>query len=155
MKKDRLNGIICLIFSTVLIISALMLPESKVPDDIGPTVFPVMAGLMILIPALVMIFKPNPKADVQPFLAGKDEKKRFLLLVGVLFLYVICLYVAGFLIATPIVTFIICTMFSKGKKIPWWVRMLYSVILTAAIYLAFAKGLGLKLPVGEMINLGF
>lgn len=155
LSRDVINGSIGVVVSVALIISALRLPPSTVPDDVGPAVFPIIAALMILIPSLVLVYNSLKSAEEYiPFL-NKEEWKRFWLLVGVMILYVVLLYVAGFLIATPIVMFIICLMFSKGKQIPKWRFAVYSLVFTLALYLAFYKGMGLKLPLGEFITLQF
>lgn len=151
MKRDRINGIIGIVIGLLMITGALGLPPSKVPDDIGPAVFPIIAGVMIIIPGVFLTMK-KPSSDENVFMS-REEWKRFGLLVLVFFLYAALLYVVGFLIATPFVTFIISKMFSRGKKAAVWQIAIYAFILTAAVYICFYKGLGLKLPRGEYFNL--
>ncbi len=151
MKRDRINGMISTFLGVYLIGASLRLPPSRVPDDIGPAVFPVIAAVMIIIPGLYLIFKKAPEEEKE-FLT-RQEWKRFGILILVFFLYAALLYGVGFLIATPVVTFIISRMFSHGKKVPVWQLILYAVVLTALVYMCFYKGLGLKLPRGEFFNL--
>ena len=141
------------VLGSLLIVGSLSLPPSSVPDDIGPAVFPIIAAVMIMIPGLFIALKKNPGQEI-PFL-NKQEWKRFWVLVLVFTVYALLLYAVGFLIATPIITFIISRMFSMGKKVPIWHTVIYAVILTLLVYLCFYKGLGLKMPQGEFFNLEF
>ena len=151
MKRDKINGAIGVVLGILLIIGAQNLPASKVPGDIGPAIFPMIAAVMIIIPGLFLVLK-KPTGEDTVFLT-KEEWKRFGVLIAVFFLYAVCLWAAGFLIATPIITFNISKMFSQGKKVPFWQIALYAVVLTLLVYLCFYTGLGLKLPKGEFINL--
>ncbi|RGZ01276.1 tripartite tricarboxylate transporter TctB family protein [Clostridium sp. AM58-1XD] len=151
MKRDRVNGIVGVIIGVLIIAGALRLPPSKVPDDIGPAVFPIIAAVMIIIPGLFLTFK-KAFTEECPFL-NRQEWKRLGILVLVFILYAVLLYMVGFLVATPIITFIISKMFSQGKKVPAWQLIVYALILTIIVYMCFYKGLGLKLPRGEFFNL--
>ena len=153
MKRDKVNGVIGVVLGSLLIIGSLRLPQSSVPDDIGPAVFPIIAAVMIIIPGLFIVLKKNPGQET-PFL-NKQEWKRFWILVLVFTVYALLLYAVGFLIATPIITFIISRMFSMGKKVPIWHTVIYAVILTLLVYLCFYKGWGLKFRKGEFFILDF
>ena len=153
MRRDKINGIIGIIMGCFLIAGALRLPPSRVPDDIGPAIFPIIAAVMIIIPGLFLVLK-KPSGEETAFL-NKEERKRFCILILVFFLYAALLWAAGFLTATPIIVFIISRMFSQGKKVPMWQTILYAVILTLLVYACFYKGLGLKMPRGSFFNLEF
>ena len=66
--------------------------------------------------------------------------------------YVVCLWAFGFLIATVLCLFTLSSMFSKGKSIAIWKRLLYSIGVTAVLYVCFFTLLGMSLPVGKFIR---
>lgn len=153
MSRDRINGIIGIILGCLVLIGSMLLPPSNVPDDIGPAVFPIIAAVLIIVPAIYMVLK-KPAGEEQKFMT-KIEWKRFWILIAVFFIYAALLYIAGFLIATPIVTFIISRMFSQGSKVPLWQIIVYAVVLSLVVYICFYKGLGLILPQGQIFNIAF
>lgn len=115
--------------------------------DVGPKMFPYAcaAGLVF--------------CGIGKFLSSKDAKsKTFLDKRGVLRLVVIFLvmvaYIAGltylgYIITTPIMLFGLTYMLADGKELVWWKVLLFAVVMTAAVYLAFTKLMNVMLPAGE------
>ena len=80
---------------------------------------------------------------------------RLLFILGVYLGYCLLLWAFGFLIATPILLFTLSTMFSVGKQIKWYWRVIYAIVLTAAIYAVFFSVLHMSLPTGKIIKIQF
>ncbi|MDR1210713.1 MAG: tripartite tricarboxylate transporter TctB family protein [Spirochaetaceae bacterium] len=156
INKDRATGLIVIgagIFFTLL---SLQLPPSRMPEDIGPKVFPIIAcSIMILCGTGLIIQKTDEAKEGEkrkPFFS-KLEWKRFLVLLGAYILYFVLLYTVGFIPATLIAMFIVSTLFSEGRKEAVWKRIVFSVIVTTFIYIAFYRGLGLRLPLGKFLRI--
>ena len=48
---------------------------------------------------------------------------------------------------------LLCFMFAEGKNIPKWQPIVYSIIVTGALYVAFVYMLKLRLPVGTLLDI--
>lgn len=63
--------------------------------------------------------------------------------------YCIAMVYLGYFIPTCITIFCLCTMFSEGMGLKLWKRILFSLVLTSAIYFIFTSLLVMKLPTGK------
>jgi hypothetical protein len=153
ISRDRATGIIAVSMGLILAGLTTQLPPSRVPDDIGPRVFPFFAAaIMVATGTGLILQKDDKKKKAGPYFT-KEEWIRFGKLFGLYLLYFVLLWAFGFIIATLITMFIVCTLFSQGKNFAVWKRVLFAVVLTSLIYFAFYTMLGLKLPLGKFIRL--
>jgi hypothetical protein len=153
--KERATGLIVLIVGILIIPFAVQLPSPNlVSDDPGPAIFPIIAAVMMIINGVILVVKNKSKeGEKKKHYFNKEEWTRFGLLLFLYVGYFFLLWLIGFILATFIMMFVTCTMFSKGKNVAGWKRVLFAVIVTAGIYCAFFKGLGLRLPLGTIIRL--
>lgn len=151
MKRDRATGLIAAILGIVVAIYAYFLPKSGIEGDIGPAIFPYIAAAMLIVCGIILAVRKQ-YGDSAPFLPETVQKKRFLLMTVVYVLYGILLWAVGFLIATPIASFVLCVMMSGKREIAKWKLALFSIIVTAIVYYCFYSLLSLKLPVGRIIR---
>ena len=114
MKRDRATGLIAAILGIVVAIYAYFLPKSGIEGDIGPAIFPYIAAAMLIVCGIILAVRKQD-GDSAPFLPETVQKKRFLLMTVVYVLYGILLWAVGFLIATPIASFVLCVMMSAGN----------------------------------------
>lgn len=148
MKKDALVGLGAIF---VAIFFFYFTSSIKVPSNIvdpGPRFFPYIAELLIVICGIGMIVESRNKEE-KPFLSKIGWKKlgfAFLVLI----LYAIALTYVGFLIATPFMHFTLVNMLSGEKKIPTYVNVILSVVVTLFLYIVFAKGFSVMLPPGKL-----
>ena len=68
----------------------------------------------------------------------------------VLAAYVLAMTFVGYLIATPIATYVMTTLFAKGQKSTVKGRIIFSVLLTVIIYGIYVFAFGLGLPDGML-----
>ena len=151
MKRDRATGLIAAILGIVVAIYACFLPKSGTEGDIGPAIFPYIAAAMLIVCGIILAVRKQD-GDSAPFLPETVQKKRFLLMTVVYVLYGILLWAVGFLIGTPIASFVLCVMMSGKREIAKWKLALFSIIVTAIVYYCFYSLLSLKLPVGRIIR---
>lgn len=152
MKKDKTIGLIMLAVGACF--SALTL-QIKVPEssinigEPGPRLFPMIGCALILFGSIGLMLQKGKAAE--PFMT-KGQVNRMVQLSGLFILYIGALYLLGFTVSTPIMLFVSMTMFAGNKKVPLWVKVIYSVLITAAIYLVFGKVLALALPKGLIVK---
>jgi hypothetical protein len=154
ISRDRATGIIAVSVGLILAGLTTQLPPSKVPDDVGPRVFPFFAAAVMVATGTGLILQKDDKTKKKtgPYFT-KEEWIRFGKLFGLYLLYFVLLWAFGFIIATLITMYIVCSLFAQGKNVAVWQRVLFSVILTSLIYFSFYTMLGLKLPLGKFIKL--
>lgn len=153
MKKDRLIGLISLVLGIVALICTMMIPaplNAASAAEPGPRLFPMIASVLLIICGLGLIFQKQK--DYEPFLT-KEQRMRLGALLAVFILYCVGLHFLGFLIATPIMLFVTMTMFLSGQKLSSVTRVIYSVGVTAVIYVVFVIVLKTNIPLGLLAQL--
>ena len=149
--KNKVLGIVSVALGIAIIIMSSQLQVSMVAEgDPGPKVFPIIAAVLFLICGIAVFFqKPDPKE--KPFLT-KEQWKRLGILFAVLIGYTLLMYVFGFLISTMIALFVICTLFAGETKIPWWIRVLYGIVLGFLVWYMLEKTFMVPLPAGILFE---
>lgn len=148
MTRDRVTGIITFVLGLTVAYGTAQIPKSMMAGDIGPRAVPYIAAALLIICGIGLIItggKPSPSAF------SAEELKRLGLGVLVVILYVAGVYLIGFIVPTAAALYALCTMFAKGKvETRWWQRVVFALVLTAVIYIAFDVILQLKLPTGKL-----
>lgn len=153
LTRNRITGLICAVLSLIYLFFAVQIPESTMPGDPGPTVFPYLSGILMLISSLTLIFR-KPKEEEKKWLT-KPQLLRLWGLFGMYVLYVLGLYAIGYTIPSFLILFGMSMLFSRGKNVPWWKCALYGLVLTIVIFLLFNNLLGVVLPRGRIPWLNF
>ena len=90
------------------------------------------------------------KTGPQGSVISREEAKR-LGLISVVFIFcVISMKYLGFLITSPLVLYALVKMFSYGKRIKWYKKALFSIIMTILIWVLFDQILSVILPPGKL-----
>ena len=150
MNKDRIVGLVSLLLGAVTLIGTYSIKVAKMAvsmGDPGPKVFPTVAGVLLLICGLGLIFKKKQEEKV---FMTKAQWLRVLWLFLAFVAYLGLLYVGGFIIATPILLYVMMTMFAGEKKPSILTRVIYSAGCTGIIYLLFAVLLKTNVPMGML-----
>ena len=155
-KKDRILGVCSVLLSLWIawITTALNFPTNK--GDPGPKLFPFIGAAIIFICGVILIIKPGK--DSKTFMT-KAQWKSAGIIFGVYILFAVLLWLVGFMIAVPIMLFILTLMFQAQsrpddppkKRI---IRsLIYAIIAGALIYVAYVIGLQARLPEGLLFGL--
>lgn len=146
--KDRLIGVFALIFGLYFIITGFNFPVSDLDEDLGPGVFPVLAGGICSLSGVGLLCK-----------CSIGEEKRFLskyqlARLALMFLVYVALWIGleliGYFPVVPIAVFIICSLMSKGRTSSLWARVLYSGVVSGAVWFFFQNVLDIRLPSGSL-----
>ena len=155
-KKDRILGICSVLLSAwILFITVnLEIPTSK--GDPGPKLFPLIGAIIILVCGIILIIKPGK--DGKQFMS-KAQWKSAAIIFGVYLLFCVLLWLVGFMIAVPIMLFILTLMFQAQSRPDDPIKkrvirsLIYAIIAGALIYVAYVIGLQAKLPTGLLLGL--
>lgn len=150
--KDRLIGIAFLVFSAVVWVTVQGFPEPVVNStgDPGPRLFPTLGVLFMGAGSIGLIFQKGARS--QPFMKKEEYRRLLWLAVGFL-LYTAALFGLGFLVATPVMLFVVMGLMAQGKKLNLVIRLAYSAVITAVLYTLFSNLLRYKLPTGALWRL--
>ena len=144
LKKDRLLGIIVLVIAAFFAYFTGKLGSTNFEGDPGPKMFPYMGSIIMALCGIILLVKPEKK-EKGKFLS-RDELKHAALLFGIYVLFVVMMFVVSFLfskISDPGAT-------ARARVIR---SLIYSVAVTAALYLVYVVALDAKLPSGALLKL--
>ena len=155
-KKDFGLGVFCILFAALIIYLSLQLKATAYEGDPGPKMFPIIGSVIMAICGIALIIAPEK--EQKAFLTWKQWKAAFSLF-GMYVALALLLWLLGFMIAVPIVLFIVTFMLSKlsvkdaSIKHRLLISAIYGVIGGAVLYLAYIVGLKANMPSGLLIEL--
>jgi putative tricarboxylic transport membrane protein len=147
-NKDRVVGIIITFLGLIVFIASMNIPINDISPDPGSRLFPLIGSTgMIIFGA--GIFLNKKESEVKPFMS-RDGWIRLLKVMVIFIVYVLAIKYIGYLIASFIFMFVLVKLFAYERQIPVWKNALFSVIVTASIWIVFVKFLTVSLPSGKL-----
>ena len=140
MLRDRLLGVLALLFSAFLAWYGIGLEAAFSYEPVGPRAFPLLLSALIGLCGLVLTWKGGNK--VEPNLPGVNG--RILMMVGLLAFYAAGFVWFGFMLSTAIMTTMIGRLFGGS----WMKSAAGGMIMAVLFYLLFDRLLDVVLPVG-------
>jgi len=118
-------------------------------DVVGPALFPRILTVVGLLLGLTLLIKATRRKTEED---GMGAGQHLIVLAPVLLLlgYVLALEPVGFPLATAV---FLAVSFKYFGQPSWKGAILYSLVITASIFLLFYYGLDLKLPLGPLKGL--
>lgn len=150
-KKDRILGIASVLISFWIVTQTMALQVIEKRGDPGGRLFPYIGAAIMLICGLSLIIKPG--SDEKKFLT-KEQWKSAGIIFGVYCLCAVLFWLVGFMIAVPIILFIVTLLFQGQSRPddPFKKRLIrsavYAVVAGAIIYVIYVIGLQADLPTG-------
>ena len=157
--KDRYLGIALLVVSAFFVWQSLILKKSNLYKDPGAGIFPLIGCGILALCGIMLLIKPGP--DGKRMKMNAEEKKRFFTILGIYILAVLGAWLLGILITLPIILFIVSYLFSKSSRPDMPTRkriittLIYTVIVSAAIYLIYIVVLDVTVRKGLLIKMLF
>ena len=157
--KDRWLGLGMILVAGFFVWRSLLLRPSNLNRDPGPAVYPLIGCAILAICGILLLIKPGP--DGKRMKMNAAEKKRFWSIIAVYLFAVVGSWALGIMYTIPICLFIVSYMFSKSSKpdMPTKKRLLttliYTVILSAAIYVIYVMILDVTIKNGVLIKMLF
>jgi len=148
MMKDRVTGLIALVLGIVVAVNAYQLPPSAMTGDVGPAVFPYITAALLIVCGGSLVIKGDAK-EAEPYFT-KKQLLRLLLFLGTILLYCVGMDLFGYPVPTLAFSFAACMMFNPDPRKGWPKALIFSAIMTVAIYLIFVYAFKLVLPTGRL-----
>ena len=152
ITRPRIEALVVLLGVVGYIWVGLSLPPYyKMAGVPGPSVFPLILGVIMAGGALWLLIFPGKqkknKRRPSEYSGWRRLLKawRFFFMWGLLITYVFLLPVLGFVISSAV---LLATFFFLLGEKRWYLGISISLVFTIVIYIAFAKGLQIRLPLG-------
>ena len=155
-KKDFGLGVFCVLLAVWIAYLTMQLKPSMYEGDPGPRMFPMIGSVVIALCGIALIIKQGEPG--RAFLSAAQWKAAGKLF-AVYILFVLLFWAFGFVVAVPLILFIVTFMLSglsaKDKTIKQRVIMslIFAIVGGAALYLAYVIGLDAKMPKGVVFKL--
>jgi hypothetical protein len=152
VKRDQFVGGFLVLIGVVYFLLSGSIDFPMAPDYPGPKAFPYIAIFGLIVCGLgIFIQSTLSKVPQKMFMAREgwvDMIKSFAALV----IYVVGLKFLGYFISTPVLLFALSTIFGKSVKVKLVGRIVFSLVITAAVYIFYVYGFSMKLPVGAIFR---
>jgi putative tricarboxylic transport membrane protein len=158
VTKNEISGLMAIIISSIYLLATLRLPETAMGDNIGPKLFPILAGALAFLCGLILLVKDlrQKKSNKEIFHLGLKENKNIYIKIGItIFLgiaYGFALVPLGYVISTALFMLLV-TRLINGPR--WLENLLLALAFPVVTYVVFAIMLGLSLPRGLLSFLPF
>lgn len=155
-KKDFGLGIFCILLAAFITYMSMGLKATGYEGDPGPKMFPMIGAVIIAVCGIGVIVAPEKNSKqfmtkAQWISAGK--------LFAMYVAFAVLFWLFGFLVAVPIVLFIVTYMLSslsmKGKsaKQRLLVSLIYGIVGGAVLYLIYVVALDASMPKALILKL--
>ena len=147
LNKNQIYSLCVMAFAVILIYATSQLDSlfSLSERDVGPKFFPYAAAVGLIICAAGKFITERKKST--PLFDWKGWMKT-IIVFGTIALYLIAIYVMGYLVATPIFTALLVIIMREDRRVKPIAVILFSVITTAVLYVVFEKIIMVFLPSG-------
>lgn len=140
--SDRILGGVGMLLALMFIWQATLIQESPFSDVVGPTVFPIIIGVVLALSSVYFMLKP----DVSPTWPASGRLFEIVMAIAVMVIYAQMLPVAGFVIATAVASAYLTWRLGTAPL----QSLLIGVLTSVGIYVVFRLILGLSLAVGPL-----
>ncbi|MGI6028477.1 MAG: tripartite tricarboxylate transporter TctB family protein [Candidatus Heteroscillospira sp.] len=150
IKKDTITGLLLIALGAVIAVMVSKFRYGMTWEYPGPKLFPLIAvfGFVVCGAGIFLSSIFGHKED-KVFLTGAGWLKTLSLFV-MLALYILGLKYLGYMIVTPFVLFIFCTIIARGGDVKASLigRIIFSVVFTLLIYVVYVHVFNMTLPTG-------
>lgn len=155
-KKDFFLGIFCILLAAFITGMSLQLKDTGYEGDPGPKMFPLIGAFIIAVCGIGVIVAPEKNS--RQFMTKQQwgsAGKLFAMYVT----FALLLWLFGFLVAVPIVLFVVTYMLSslsmqgKTKKQRLITSLIYGIVGGAALYLIYVVALDATMPKALILKL--
>ena len=147
LNKNQVYSLCVIVFALIVIYATSQLDSlfQLSERDVGPKFFPYAAAVGMI---LCAIGKFITERNTSTPLFDKRGWIRAAVVFGLIALYLIAIWLVGYLIATPIFTALLVIAMKEDRKVKPVTVILFSVITTIVLYVVFEKIIMVFLPAG-------
>jgi putative tricarboxylic transport membrane protein len=155
VTTNFLTGLIGIVLGGFYIVTAMLLPQMRMGDRLGPKLFPIVVGTVAVVAGIALIIQ-----DKRPGKASKHTDFGFIkynsvwikialtTVAGILFGVVIDSL--GYMLATTLFMFFVTSLINRGRHVQ---NVVVAVLFAVITYGVFGLALQLSLPRGIIENI--
>lgn len=150
MTMNFMTGIIAVAIGGIYLITAMLLPQMRMGDKLGPKLFPTIIGIVAIASGIILMIqdkrpgKASKKADFG-FIKNKDLWLKILLTTMVGIVYGLVMDSLGFILPTTLFMLFISMLINKGRLVQ---NIIVALSFAVICYGVFGVALKLSLPRG-------
>ncbi len=151
VSRDQITGAVTVLLGIFVFV---MISQFSVPftaEYPGPKALPALAGIGFIICGAGIFLEGCRKTEEKTFLV-KEGWIRLIINLVLIAVYILAMKYIGFMIATPILLFVLSTWYAKGYKSTVVQRIIFAVAVTAVVYLAYHVAFGYSMPDGLLFG---
>jgi len=150
VTMNFMTGIIAVAIGGIYLITAMLLPQMRMGDKLGPKLFPTIIGIVAIASGIILMIqdkrpgKASKKADFG-FIKNKDLWLKILLTTMVGIVYGLVMDSLGFILPTTLFMLFISMLINKGRLVQ---NIIVALSFAVICYGVFGVALKLSLPRG-------
>ncbi|MGL5438102.1 MAG: tripartite tricarboxylate transporter TctB family protein [Lachnospiraceae bacterium] len=152
LKRDQITGAVLVLLGCIV---AVMVNQFRIPFSAsypGPKALPMIAVIGFIICGAGVFITSTRNKEPEPVFLLKEGWLRSACSLGLLVIYVLGLKYVGYLISTPIISYLFAAYYAKGSNATLKAKVLFSILFTIIIYVIYIYAFGLGLPTGELFG---
>lgn len=152
LKRDQITGAALVLLGIVV---AVMVNQFRVPFSAsypGPKALPMIAVAGFIVCGAGIFAESTMSRKEEPVFLVKEGWIRVLVSIALLAAYIFGMKYVGYLVMTPVICYALTTLYAKGSNTTLKGRLVYTVLLTAVIYIIYVFAFGLGVPTGELFG---
>ena len=153
MNKDRWIGVVLASGGVIMcwLTSRITTTGQATANDIGSKFFPYLASAGLILCGIGVIFTGKQKTEPQEGFMPGGGYRRMGILLAIMAVYVVLLNYIGFLIASPVMLFVLVSLLAGERRPRTTVNAFFSISMTVFVYVFFVHVLHILLPPFRLI----
>ncbi|MCC8126782.1 MAG: tripartite tricarboxylate transporter TctB family protein [Clostridiales bacterium] len=153
-KRDQVCGLALIIVGIIFGYLTSQFSKPFTPEYPGPKLLPAIAVFGLIVCGAGVFGNGCRQKTDDKLLVDLTGFIRIVITFVILCVYVLAMKYVGFLIASPIVLYILTTYFSKASNLPTklWARIVFSIAVSLILYAMYVPLFGMTLPGGLLFD---
>lgn len=140
---DRYASLVFMALGVAFLVGSLQIASATYGAEVGPDIFPMALGAVMILLSIRLFYGTFRSSQTEETEKSPLHLKRFSILLAASVLYVICLEIIGYLLATFLFLVIGFQGMQKGK---WLTTLLVAAGFSGGIYYLFVEVMKGTLP---------
>ena len=154
LRRDQIAGAALVLIGIVFAFLTSQFEKPFTPEYPGPKMLPAIAVFGLVVCGAGVFMNGCRQKNADKIFVDMAGFIRIVATFAILCVYVLAMKYVGFLIASPIILYVLTTYFSKASKLPTklWARILFSLAVSIIIYAMYVPLFGMTLPSGLLFD---
>lgn len=152
IKRDQITGAVLMVLGLAVIIMTTTFTMPITAAYPGPRMLPSIAALGFIVCGLGILAESTLSKKEEKSYMVKAGWIRMGITLAVIAVYIAAMTMAGYLITTPVMLYVLTTMFAKGSSSSVRGRIMFSISVAVIIYVIYVYAFGLTLPAGILFE---